>query len=119
MKQGYSKWILGFGVISIAIAVVSQLNFGDSLVYFYVPSEAVPQAQELSKKNIKIGAMVKKGTVDWQAKNLQLDFVITDYAGHEIDVGFKGIKPDMFNEGQGVVVEGKISPDGKTFQART
>ena len=119
MKSGFLKWVIGSGVIGISLAVFSQLNFGDSLVYFYVPSEAVPQAEKLADKNIKVGAMVKKGSVDWKAKDLDLSFVITDYNGHEISVRHKGLKPDMFKEGQGVVVEGRIAADGKSFEART
>tara|TARA_B100001094_G_C18039627_1_gene724330 strand:+ start:201 stop:653 length:453 start_codon:yes stop_codon:yes gene_type:complete len=119
MKSGHLKWIMVCGIFGVIVAIFSQLNFGDSLVYFYVPAEAVPQAQKLSNKTIKIGAMVKKGTVDWRAKELKLAFILTDFEGNDLKVRYNGIKPDMFKEGQGVVVEGRISPDGRSFKART
>ena len=103
------KWIIGSGVIAIAVAIGASLNFEDSMVYFYVPSEVTAQAAELQDKTIRVGAMVKKDTVVWNAKELKLDFMITDYEGNEFQVAHVGIKPDMFKEGQGVVVEGKLT----------
>jgi len=44
--------------------------------------------------------------------------VISDLKGHEIKVSHKGTPPDMFKEGQGVVVEGILSPDGKSVKSR-
>ena len=111
------KWIIGIGIIAVAGWAVSMLNFGDSLVYFYTPAEARQKAPDLGRNTIKIGAMVKTGTVQWNPRDLDLAFVITDFKGNEIDVQHKGIKPDLFREGQGVVVEGRLSADGKNFTA--
>jgi cytochrome c-type biogenesis protein CcmE len=116
-KNRSLKVLLIIGIVAMCGAAIAKLNFGDNLVYFYTPDEAFAKAADLSAKNIRVGAMVKPGSVQWDAHNLQLDFVATDLKGHEIEVSHKGIKPDMFREGQGVVLEGKISPDGKTFAA--
>jgi len=102
------KWLLGASALVLAIVIGFSLNFEDSLVYFYVPSEVTSQASELQGKMIKVGAMVKKGSVVWNPKKLSLKFVITDYEGHEFKVAHTGVKPDMFKEGQGVVVEGRL-----------
>lgn len=112
------KWMIGGGVIAIAIAIGAGLNFEDSMVYFYVPAEVSAQAAELQGKTIKVGAMVKKGTVHWDPKELKLDFMITDYEGHEFNVTHIGVKPDMFKEGQGVVVEGRLKGHD-TIMSRT
>ena len=112
------KWIIGLGVIGLAVAIGASLNFEESLVYFYVPSEVSAQAKELRGRNIKVGAMVKKGTVVWNARELSLKFVITDYEGHEFRVNHTGVKPDMFKEGQGVVVEGRLTSNND-IQSRT
>ena len=112
------KWLIGLGVIGLAVAIGASLNFEESLVYFYVPSEVSAQANELRGRNIKVGAMVKKGTVVWNARELSLKFVITDYEGHEFRVYHTGVKPDMFKEGQGVVVEGRLTPNND-IQSRT
>jgi len=102
------KWLLGASALVLAIVIGFSLNFEDSLVYFYVPSEVTSQASELQGKMIKVGAMVKKGSVVWNPKKLSLKFVITDYEGHEFKISHRGVKPDMFKEGQGVVVEGRL-----------
>ena len=112
------KWLLGASALVLAIVIGFSLNFEDSLVYFYVPSEVTSQASELQGKMIKVGAMVKKGSVVWNPKKLSLKFVITDYEGHEFRVHHTGVKPDMFKEGQGVVVEGRLTPNND-IQSRT
>lgn len=117
MRNSWLKWLVGLGVIGVAIGVVSQLNFGDNLVYFYTPQEASAKAAELQEKSIKIGGMIMPGTVQWDAKSLDLAFTMTDLKGTDIAVTHKGVKPDMFKEGQGVVVEGKLDTSGKHMVA--
>lgn len=112
------KWLGLGGAILVAALVVANLNFGDNLVYFYTPKEAVEKAQSLAAKSVKVGGMIKPGSVQWNAEHLDLAFVITDLKGTEIDVTHKGVKPDMFQEGQGVVVEGRLDPSGKSIVAR-
>ncbi len=118
MKQGYLKWIIGVLIIGVAVIAISSLNFGDNIVYFYTPKEAVAEASSLSSKVIKVGGMVKSGTVDWRAKELALAFTLTDLKGVNIHVDHKGTPPDMFKESQGVVVEGRLSPDGTSITAQ-
>ncbi len=106
------KWIVGGGVILVAGLAVSNLKFGDNVVYFYTPDEAMAKAAEIETKTIKVGGMVKAGSVQWRPEDLALDFVMTDMKGHEIKVSHKGNPPDMFKEMSGVVVEGHISKEG-------
>jgi cytochrome c-type biogenesis protein CcmE len=109
------KWALVVGVIAIAALAISKLNFGDNIVYFYTPQEAIAKAGELSAKKIRVGAMVKPGTVQWDATAMQLAFTATDLKGSEIAVNHKGLKPDLFKEGQGVVIEGRIDSNGTSI----
>lgn len=118
MKQSYFKWFVGIAVILVAIGAVSMLNFGENVVYFYTPKEATAQADELAAKTIKVGGMVKGGSVDWQAKQIKLSFTLTDMKGTNIVIDHSGTPPDMFKENQGVVVEGRISPDGQQMVAQ-
>ena len=112
-----SKWLIGVVIVGIAIVALSFLNLGNNLVYFYTPSEAVAKAAELQDREIRIGAMVKAGSVQWNPERLNLRFVATDLKGHEINVEHAGSPPDMFKEGQGVVVEGYLKGDGAQFKA--
>lgn len=112
------RWLIGGGVVVAAISAISFLELGEQLVYFYTPSEAQAKALELDGKNIKVGGMVKPGTVDWKPETLALNFVMSDLNGHEIAVAHKGTPPDMFKQGQGVVVEGRITGDGKQMTSK-
>jgi len=90
--------------------VVSVLENG---VFFYTPKEAYEKAADIDSKTIKVGGMVKAGTVVWKPEDLALNFVMTDMQGTDIEVSHKGTPPDMFKENSGVVVEGRIEADGK------
>lgn len=117
-KRGSTRWIVGGVIIAGAIISISFINLGENLVYFYTPAEAHAKASELEGQNIKIGAMVKSGTVDWTPEDLSLNFVMSDMKGHEIKVRHTGTPPDMFKEGQGVVVEGRLTNGGETIISR-
>lgn len=116
-KPSYMKWVVGLGIIAIAALIVTQLQFGDAMVYFYTPKEVLAKKAEVQGKPVMVGAMVKAGTVDWQPEHLKLGFILTDFKGNEIPVRHTGVKPDLFKENQGVVVEGKFSDDGVTLHA--
>lgn len=109
------KWIVGAGVLVVVAIALANLQFGDTTTYFYTPDEAQAKAAEISPKTIKVGGMVKAGSVDWKPEDLALNFVVSDLKGHEIKVAHKGAPPDMFKEMSGVVVEGHISPDGQSM----
>jgi cytochrome c-type biogenesis protein CcmE len=117
-KRQSIRWIIGGGVIATAVVAMSFLNLGDNLVYFYTPSEAYAKALNLDGQTIKVGGMVKGGSVVWKAEQLSLAFTMSDMKGHDITVQHTGTPPDMFKEGQGVVVEGRLSADGKSMISR-
>lgn len=117
-KRGSIRWIIGGTVIAAAVAAISFLQLGDNLVYFYTPGEAYAKAAELTEQTVKIGGMIKPGTVVWKPESLSLTFVMGDLEGHDITVQHHGTPPDMFKEGQGVVVEGRLAGDGKEMTSR-
>ncbi len=118
-KAKSTKWLIGIGVIAVAIVAIAMTQISSNTVYFYTPEEIAVKAPELAGKTIKVGGMVIVGSVDWKAEALDLAFTMTDLKGHEIRVQHKGTPPDMFKEGQGVVVEGTISADGKNMTSKT
>lgn len=117
-KKKSMKWVIGGTVIGLAVIGVSFLNLGDNLVYFYTPGEAYAKGTELDGMNIKVGGMVKAGSVKWTAETLSLNFTMSDLEGHDINVHHTGTPPDMFKENQGVVVEGRLGDSGKTMVSR-
>jgi cytochrome c-type biogenesis protein CcmE len=114
-KKSNVRWIIGGVVIAGAIVGMSFLSLGDNLIYFYTPAEAYAKSIELEGQTIKVGGMVLSGTVHWQAEKNSLAFTMTDMDGHEIKVQHTGVPPDMFKEGQGVVVEGRLGDAGKSM----
>ncbi len=111
------KWIIGGAIISFSVLILSFLGIEGNSVYFYTPKEAVEQAAKLGQKEIRVGGMIKGGSVQWDRTSLRLEFVLTDLQGQEITVTHHGTPPDLFKENSGVVVEGRISSEGRDFLA--
>ena len=81
--------------------------FEDNLVYFRSPSEIA--AWEASGERMRMGGLVKTGSLLRQGARVA--FRVTDLK-NEVEVIYEGILPDLFREGQGVVVEGRLLPGG-------
>lgn len=96
-----------------AIALVLK-GLGENLNMFYLPAQ-VQSGEAPVERSIRAGGMVLEET--WARDGLISRFVITDRAGAQFAVRYEGILPDLFREGQGVIVEGQLQPDG-TFVAR-
>ena len=90
-------------------------NLNNNLVFFFSPSELIKK-EPFNEQKIRIGGMVKKNSIvrqivqEEEKKIQKISFIITDF-NEEISVFYKGILPDLFQEGQGVVVEGKLNDD--------
>ena len=108
--------IFFFSIIFIAILLTTFLilkSLEENVVYFISPSD-VKVLPELSKKKIRIGGMVKKDSIETNAKEIL--FIITDYKS-EIKVSFSGSIPNLFAEEKGVVAEGFLK-DRNFFTAK-
>ena len=91
-------------VFSITVLVIFLIlkSLEENVVYFKSPTE-IKNLSELSKKKIRVGGVVKKGSIKLSSENV--NFVITDFK-NEIQVSFKGLVPNLFVEEKGVVAEG-------------
>lgn len=83
----------------------------DNLVYFLTPSELQAKGDSARDKPVRLGGMVVPGTVKWNAEAIDLRFTLADTKG-TIEVHSKKAPPQMFREGQGVVVEGRLNRAG-------
>lgn len=81
--------------------------------YFYVPADLVADPPEQGRA-VRLGGMVEKGSLKTQADGVTIDFVVGDGKAR-VPVQFRGITPDLFVEGSGVVAEGRMK--GQTFVA--
>ena len=81
-----------------------------NLVFFFSPTQ-VAAGEAPKGKNFRIGGMVKEGSIAREADGVTMRFVVTD-TDKEMVVNYKGILPDLFKEGKGVVAQGKLGEDG-------
>jgi len=106
---------LGLGLIALAVASMLVLNaFQSNLVFFFTPTQ-VANAEVPKGRGFRIGGMVENGSLTREGDGLTVHFVVTDLA-KRVPVTFKGILPDLFKEGKGVVAQGQLGADG-TFLA--
>ena len=99
------------GVALIAVAAALVLNaFQGNVVFFFSPSQIAAKEAPLDK-TFRVGGMVEKGSLKRRADGLTVEFIVTDTA-KSIPVVYRGILPDLFKEGKGVVTQGKLGADG-------
>ena len=101
-------------VLAAALALV-LFALKDSIVFFNSPTELV-EKQIKPGQRVRIGGLVKEGSVE-RGNNLAVRFEVTD-GKSTLRVAYRGLLPDLFREGQGVVAEGALNAEGK-FEADT
>lgn len=99
--------LIGAGLLA-AWSLRSQASF------FYLPGEMIANPPEPDRP-VRLGGMVEAGSLKTDADGVTIRFVLWDDKGR-VPVVFKGIVPDLFQEGSGAVAEGKRRADG-TFVA--
>ncbi|MFH2135239.1 MAG: cytochrome c maturation protein CcmE [Pseudomonadota bacterium] len=106
-RQKRFTWILvGVALVAAAVGLVLFALKNNVSLYFtptQVFNKEAPQA-----RNFRIGGMVEEGSVQRQKDGLTVHFKITDTA-NAMEVEYKGILPDLFKEGKGVVAQGKLN----------
>ncbi len=110
------KWILGGA--AVIVAVFAWLLFGGlekNVVFFLTPNELLAKGTSGVGVPVRLGGQVKPGTMTWDAKTLDLRFTVTDGA-REVEVHSTGAPPQMFRDGMGVIVEGRVGAGG-VFEA--
>ncbi len=102
-------------LLGIGIAVGLSLNaFRDNIVFFFSPTQVLA-SEAPQDRTFRLGGLVEEGSLKREDDGLTVHFVVTDTAKN-IPVTYKGILPDLFREGQGVVAQGRLG-DGGTFMA--
>ena len=98
----------------IAAALLAAWALRNQASYFYVPGDIAAKPPEAGRA-VRLGGMVERGSIQRQADGVTIAFVVGDGKAR-VPVRFRGIAPDLFVEGSGVVAEGKMGADG-TFVA--
>ena len=97
------------GLAVLAIAAVLVLNALNSNIALYISPTDVAAGKAPQGKAFRIGGLVKEGSVKRQ--DMTVRFIITDTA-KDIPVAYTGILPDLFRDGKGAVVQGRLGGDG-------
>jgi len=108
-KQKRLTIIVGMGAVLLASVLLVMSALRDKIVFFYTPTEIVAQGKAAPGQRVRIGGLVKEGSLVKDGENVS--FIVTD-TGQDLNVRYKGILPDLFREGQGVVSEGTVEGDG-------
>lgn len=107
--------IILFMATALALAVgLTLYALSQNIDLFYTPTQ-VAAGEVKTGQRIRIGGMVREGSYQSATDSLRVQFDATDYA-NSVPIHYEGILPDLFREGQGVVVEGSLDAAG-TFQA--
>jgi cytochrome c-type biogenesis protein CcmE len=99
------------GLAGLAVAAGLVLNALNSNLALYISPSDVLAGQAPKDKAFRLGGMVVEGSLERQSDGLTVHFNVTDNA-NTIPVAFTGILPDLFQEGQGVVAQGRMTAGG-------
>ncbi|MCH7805775.1 MAG: cytochrome c maturation protein CcmE [Proteobacteria bacterium] len=111
-KRKQVRILMIAGMLTVlAVTVFLMLRaFEENIVYFVTPSDLQDRVLT-GEEQFRLGGLVEDGTVLREQGTLKVTFLVTD-GGASTLVVFEGILPDLFREGQGVVVEGRLSEKG-------
>jgi cytochrome c-type biogenesis protein CcmE len=112
LKARHKRFVLiGIGLALIGLAAMLILNaFQSNMVFFYTPTQ-VAKGEVPHGTGFRIGGLVEAGSLKRGDDGLTVRFIITDTA-KTVPVVYKGVLPDLFKEGKGVVAQGKVGADG-------
>lgn len=105
-------FLLAGVAVTVSLALVA---LSENLNMFYPPDKVVNGEAPIDRV-IRAGGMVKDGSVQ-RGRDLAVRFTLTDHAGSDFDVHYQGILPDLFREGQGILVQGKLNSQ-RQFEAQ-
>jgi len=111
-KRGRIGAIAGVVVILGAFTYMLTGGISENLVFFLTPDELLAKGDAIIDEPVKLGGQVVPGSVRWNAEALDLRFRMRDLDGEEIEVHARKAPPQMFREGMGVIVEGRLTRAG-------
>ena len=102
LKRLYLPLAIVLAVAATAYSIL--LAFKDNMTFFYTPTQLL-RGEAPTERSLRIGGMVKSGTLQAIPGTLNIHFIVTDQQ-QEVPVTYSGVVPDLFKEGKGVVAEG-------------
>ena len=103
--------LIGLVIAGVAVSAGLALKaFQENLLFFFSPTQVVA-GEAPEGRAVRLGGMVVEDSVEREPGSLTLNFVVTDFL-YSLPVSYTGVLPDLFGEGQGVVVRGRLASDG-------
>ncbi len=121
MSNANKKRLIALAAVLVAVGALSFIALGgieENLVYYWDAAELIAKGEKAKGASVRLGGVVKNGSINWDEKALTLDFdvgVAPEPGDPTVRVHATGAPPQMFREGMGVVVEGRY--DGQRFNA--
>lgn len=110
-KRRRRMMLVAFLVVGISVAAAFALNaFQKNLLFFYSPTQIV-NGDASTERVFRMGGMVVDGSLQRDSDGLNVRFQVTDTA-EVVPVVYRGILPDLFREGQGIVALGRLDGEG-------
>jgi cytochrome c-type biogenesis protein CcmE len=94
----------------LGAALLAMWGARSQAAYFYTPADIAAGKAEPGRA-VRLGGMVERGSIERRSDGVTIDFIVED-GGAKTKVTYRGIVPDLFKEGSGVVAEGRLRPDG-------
>jgi cytochrome c-type biogenesis protein CcmE len=118
-KKKKLKFVIGGGVIALAITYMVFAGARNNLVYYMTVDELMAKGKSFHGEGVRVAGKVVPASIVRGPQPTEVKFSVKDKDGTGIlPVYYKGIIPDMFKDDADVIVEGRYEPDG-TFHAKT
>ena len=109
--------LLALAIVAVVGAILLSMSaLKDQAAYFYAPADVQRKGVPLDRA-VRIGGMVRPGSLVRAPDGVSLSFVVGDDTPRTVPVSFRGVPPDLFREGSGVIAEGSFAPDGRFVAA--
>jgi cytochrome c-type biogenesis protein CcmE len=112
LKPKHQRLVLVALAIAALVGAVLLAMWGlrDRAAYFVTPSD-IAVGKAVPDRAMRLGGMVVKGSLRRDADGVTIRFTVSDTTA-ETPVVYRGITPDLFKEGNGVIAEGRLDPNG-------
>lgn len=98
-------------IIGIAIGVGFALqSLNENIMFFFSPAD-IEAGKAPPNKDFRVGGIVVDGSVSRPGEGLTVEFDVTDNQS-VVKIMYTGILPDLFREGQGIIANGRLNPEG-------
>ena len=111
MSKQHIKVAIGAVIVVAAIGYLMFSGSAGNTAFFMTVPELQAQTQDLRGAALRVAGKVTADPIHWDVQQLSLAFTMGEGEAR-IPVRYKGVKPDMFQAGAEVIVEGRIGPDG-------